>query len=77
MVMVWSGYDDGIDFFDLVQHFAIIRKTLGIRMCFEGFRTPLLIYIAQGDDRFGCEILNIAGPLAPDANRGNVELVIR
>jgi hypothetical protein len=75
--VIGCGDDDGVDVSaDVVEHDAEILEDAGPGIGFGCFGGSVPIHVAQGDDVFGFEPVEIGVAATADADEGEVESVI-
>ncbi len=67
--------DNGVDILLLLQHDAVVGVELGARVSFDRLGRVVRVDVAEGDDVFGLELVQVIGALAADADAGDVELI--
>ena len=77
MMVVGRGDHHTVDLFHLVQHLPVICELLRPGIPLENAGGMVLIHIAQGDDVLALHLAKVVGPLPPDADANQIQLLIR
>ena len=76
MVMIRRAYHYSLDAFLLVQHLAEIFVAFGVGILLERLGGVVPVHVAQGDDIFAGDLLQVPSALAANAHSGDVQLAI-
>ena len=74
MVMVRRGDDHPVNLFDFIEHLPVVGELARARVLFEGVGRVVLVNITQRHNVLILQFVEITGPLASDADAGQVEL---
>ncbi len=75
--VVGCAHDDRVDALFLLEHDAKVLVLPGLGVSPERVPGVVPVDVAQSDDVLAADVVQVAGPLPPDADAGNVELVAR